>query len=201
MTSPLERCKQLVIALCEYARLTFEVRHLVGHKIKVLVVPADGTPLVVKSLHTVETDIAAFTAPPTMPIDLYNHMVIGARHAHMIYHYEERACQPDIKFLPDIKRLGSWDDEAWNHRRVAGTANFHLFFTRSKSGLEKNPHVGNRELGDMFILKVSDTTDLHGKHFYVDIVKDELFREATVDLLWHLPLPKQEVVPPLSGVE
>ena len=106
----------------------------------------------------------------------------------MIYYDEESVCQPDINFLPDTNRHGYWDEEAWNHRCVTGTAKFHLFFTRSKSGLSPNPRVGNRVSGDMFILEVSDTDkrDRYGKNFYVDMKSGDYCPEAKTDLWWEL---------------
>lgn len=73
---------------------------------------------------------------------------------------------------------------------MTGTAKFHVFFTRSKSGLRPNPHVGNRVGGDVFILKVSDTdeVDQYGNNFYVDMERDDLGPGVATDLLWELPI-------------
>ena len=111
----------------------------------------------------------------------------------MVYHYEESACQPDINFLPDTKRHGHWNDTAWNNRCVIGTDKIHIFFTRSKSGLNPNPHVGNRVSGDIFILKVSDagTVDQYGKSFYVDLKEGDLGPEGVSKFLHDFVLRTQ----------
>lgn len=166
------------------------MRHLVRKEappsppksITVLVVPANGAPPDIKTLDTVETDIAAFNTPP----DLHGmERVVDARLAHMVYHYEDSTCQPNINFLPDLKRHGYWDDEAWKYRCVTGTAKFHFLFTRSTSGLTPNPHVGNRVSGDIFILKVSDikTKDRDGRNVYVGLNGDDLEPKGVSDLL------------------
>ena len=194
MSSLSDRGKQSVISLCEYPLLTIEVRHIVCPKsIEVLVVPADGSPLKFETLHTVETDIPLLVEPPLSPTDLHAKKAIDdAEHAHMIYIREENACQPNISRLPDTKHHKYWNEEAWNHRCVTSIAKFHLFLTRSKSGLTANPHVMNRAFGDMFILKVSNTKDLHGRNFYVDMKSDDLGPGwEMVDLLRELPVPTQ----------
>ena len=52
---------------------------------------------------------------------------------------------------------------------MSGTADLHMLFTCSTRGIDPNPHVGNAVLGDVFLLKLSDTEDVDGRKSYVDL--------------------------------
>lgn len=196
MSKMAEHCKHFLIGLCGYPLLTTEGRHLIRNNppksIQVVFVPADGSPRRYKTLHTVETNIKS-PEPPMTRTALYAQKVACAREAHLIFHQKKSFFQPesffrpDINFLPDIKGHGYWDDESWNRRCVTGTAEYHLFFTRSSSGLRPNPHAYDRVSGDIFILKVSDTKDSRGKHFYVDMESGDTWPGESVQHLLDLP--------------
>lgn len=66
---------------------------------------------------------------------------------------------------------------------MLGTAKHHIFFTYSTRGLTLNKHVGHKASGDVFILKLSDTEDEHGRRFYVNLEPEDLLPEDLLDLV------------------
>ena len=140
--------------------------------IKVLVLPTDKTKEIgYKTLETVETA----TKPPRSKPRVLALVIKVAQSLvaplHLIRHGSETGPQPNISLLPDT-RGQYWNDEAWERRCAFGTAKHHIFFTRSKSGLRENAHVENLASGDVFVLKVSDTEDVNGRRYYVDLEPD-----------------------------
>ena len=107
---------------------------------------------------------------------LSNELQNEAARGHMVFHFDEKAFQPAISLLPDIRATGKWDNKEWDQRSVipVDTDNiYHAFFTRSKGRVSPNPLVQGRLWGDIFLLKVSDFEDQYGRRFYQD-VKDDL---------------------------
>ena len=140
--------------------------------IKVLILPADETKEIgYETLETVET---AIKPPRSKPRVLAPGFWVAQSiwtPFHLIMHGSEIGPQPNISLLPDT-RGQYWNDEAWEKRGALGTAKYHIFFTRSRSGLRENAHVENTVSGDVFVLKVSDTEDVNGRRYYVDLEPD-----------------------------
>ena len=70
----------------------------------------------------------------------------------------------------------------------------HLFYTLSTNGMSRNPKVENLVCGDVFILKVSDSTDENGLKFYVDVEKDDVVQNVMAELLQQLAVQTQELI-------
>ena len=110
----------------------------------------------------------------------------------MMYHYNESASQPNITFLPDTYNSGHWGQGAWEKRCVVGAGKMHLLYTLSRNGMSRNPKVENLVCGDVFILKISDSTDEDGLNFYVDVGKDDVVQNVVDELLQQLAVQTQE---------
>ena len=99
-----------------------------------------------------------------------------------MYHYNESASQPNIKFLPDTYKSRHWEQGAWEKRCVVGAGKMHLFHTLATNGMSRNSKVENLVCGDVFMLKVSDSTDEYGLNFYVDVENEDVVDEVVLDL-------------------
>ena len=102
----------------------------------------------------------------------------------MMYHYKESTCEPNIRMLPDPVQSGLWDQWDWEKRCVVGTAKMHLFYTTCRHGFGFKSNIfGNVVHSDVFMLKVSDSTDEEGLNFYVDFEPEDCVKEVLVDLM------------------
>ena len=62
----------------------------------------------------------------------------------------------------------------------------HLFYTLATNGMSRNQKVENLVFGDVFILKVSDSTDEDGLNFYVDVENGDVVQSVMAELLQQL---------------
>ena len=146
--------------------------------IQVLVLPADGSELEVKTFGTVREEVK----PPYYPEEFYDDTPesresinkgghLWAMNAAML-HMVVKGChpaQPDISLLPKIGE-DHWPAAAWEKRGVVGYPSWHMFFTmHTQDDLKTNPYVGHQVSGDVFVLWISDTEDADGRRFYVDL--------------------------------
>ena len=124
---------------------------------------------------------------------------LRASAASTVYHSTISACEPNIRFLPNILRNGYWDQKSWDFRSVVGAPRrfrnnkgfpfkigctppgLHLFYTLSKDGVP-NSTLGNVVCGDVFILKISDFPK-DGLNNYVDIGNGDVPLFMLEDLL------------------
>ena len=148
--------------------------------LNVLVFPANGLLPYRTALPLIETPIR----PVVRPTDQHHeHIFRTASASSMMYHYKESACEPNIRFLPDAVLGGHWDQRAWEKRCVVGTAKMHFFYTTCKDGFGyKNITFDNVVHSDVFMLKVSDSTDEEGLNFYVDFEPEDCVEEVLLDL-------------------
>ena len=194
---------------CKYSRTTFYSNLLIlsvfkagGSKthtesVEVIVVPANGSPAHIATLPLIETDIRRFAKPNDSE---EKEIFLRAKAASANYDYSISACEPDIRFLPDTFSSGHWDLKSWDFRSVVGIPprfqndesstfrsqprGLHLFYTLSKNGIP-NSTLGNVVCGDVFILKVPNSTK-DGLKYYADIEKKDVDSFVLEDLFEEL---------------
>lgn len=168
--------------------------------IKVYSIPTNGDEPYLERLQTIKTPIPEPTYPkglkPANQAKL-DELKNAAASDHLVYDLPEGVqagsregiykgrYQPDICLLPDTRtrwKDGEW--EGWEKRAVIGMEGHHIFYVRGKrEALGLNEHADKTVSGEMFLLRVSDTEDQDGRHFYVDVNQDPEHLDDLEDLL------------------
>lgn len=156
--------------------------------IKVLVLPQEHkSNFRHEILKTVATEIKPISQFATDGLQL-SVMTEGAEEvaeSHLVICPGVTGPQPQITRLPNT--VQHWKTEGWEKRVALGTTKHHIFFTRSRSGLIPNRHLGYHVSGDVFILKLSDIKYENGLRFYVDM-EDNLQHEELLGLVMRFML-------------
>lgn len=154
---------------------------------KVLVLPQEHkSKFRHENLNTVATENKPFIQPPDdVQISVMTEDTKEAAESQLVICPGVTGPQPKITRL--LNTIQHWKTEGWEKRVALGTTKHHVSFTRSRSGLIGSRHLGYQVLGDVFILKLSDTKDEQSLSFYVDI-EDNLEHEELLDLVMRITL-------------
>lgn len=144
------------------------------------VIPTDGTRPHLEDLSTIEEPNLELIYPDALKSDnrtKLEELEKKAAATHLLYDLPEGTqrgiregvwkgrYQPDIRLLPDTRKY--WGNEKWSKRAAIDLHGHHVFYSRQREG-PLNKYANCQVSGEMFLLKLSDTTDGKGKRFYVD---------------------------------